>query len=67
MNAALENWFNAVDRLCFCIKHNYLPEKDWRAEYRDCIANIVKEHEDKFGPSSIYTNIIDINNKWKRE
>lgn len=38
-NAAIENWLNSVDRLCFCILKNYLKEKDWKAEYRDYIVD----------------------------
>jgi len=67
MNAAIENWLNAVDRLCFCIKNDYLKEKDWKAEYRDYIVDLVKQFEPRFGAASKYKNIIDINEKWLRE
>lgn len=66
-NSAIENWLNSVDILCFCIKSNYLKEKDWKMEYRDYIIDIVRTYEDKFGESSLYTNIKDINQKWLRE
>lgn len=66
-NSAIENWLNSVDRLCFCIKSNYLKEKDWKMEYRDYIIDIVRTYEDKFGESSLCTNIKDINQKWLRE
>ncbi|MCL2844811.1 MAG: hypothetical protein FWE23_05100 [Chitinivibrionia bacterium] len=66
INAALENWFNSIDRLCFCIKNEYLIEKDWKAEYRDYIIDVVKGHEGKFGVASKYKNIVDINEKWLR-
>ena len=36
-------------------------------EYRDYIIDIVRTYEDKFGESSLYTNIKDINQKWLRE
>ena len=29
LNSRLENWFNAVDRLAFCVLREYVPEKDW--------------------------------------
>jgi uncharacterized membrane-anchored protein YhcB (DUF1043 family) len=58
-NAAIENWLNSIDRLCFCIKNNYLIEKDWKVEYRDYIINVVKTFENKFGVASRYKNIID--------
>jgi len=67
LNTALENWFNSLDRLCFCIKKGYFKEKDWKAEYRDYIVEMVKTYPDKFGVSSKYKNIIDLNEKWLRE
>lgn len=44
-NSAIENWLNSVDRLCFCIKSNYLKEKDWKMEYRDYIIDIVRDRK----------------------
>lgn len=67
MNGYLENWLNASDRLAYCILKRYLPERDWRAEYRPYFAELVCDHAPKFGPGSLYTNIIDLNNKWQRE
>ena len=29
---AKENYFNVLDRLCFCILKGYLKERDWKAE-----------------------------------
>lgn len=65
-SCALENYLNSVDRLAYCILKDYLKDRDWRTEYRDYIQNIVRDHEEKFGAGSRYTNIIDINDKWKR-
>jgi len=67
LNGYLENWFNSSDRLAFCILKGYLAERDWKAEYRQYFADMVRSHEDSFGPGSIYTNVIDLNHKWKRE
>jgi len=63
----LENWFNAVDRIAFCILKDFVPEKDWRAEYREYIADIVKQHPDFFGAASRFRNIIDVHHKWQRQ
>jgi hypothetical protein len=60
MKGYLENWLNSADRLAYCILHDYLPERDWRSEYRDLFMCLVRNHEDQFGPKSIYTNIIDL-------
>lgn len=66
-SCALENYLNSVDRLAYCILKNYLKDRDWRSEYRDYILSIVRDNESLFGAGSRYTNIIDINDKWKRE
>ena len=67
LDARLENWFNAVDRLAFCILKDFVPEKDWRVEYRDYINNIVVKHGKFFPAGTHYRNILDLNNKWQRE
>lgn len=64
---AKENWFNSVDRLCYCIIKEYFPERDWKVDYKEYIRVLVDDHEDDFGPKTIYTNIIDLHEKWKRE
>jgi hypothetical protein len=66
LTVRLENWFNAVDRLAFCILKDYVPEKDWRAEYRQEIADIISSHPELFGPDSRYHNIKDIHARWQR-
>lgn len=67
LDSRLENWFNAVDRLAFCVLREYVPEKDWCVEYRDYISNIVIHHAKFFLPGSRYRNIIDLNNRWQRQ
>lgn len=66
IQTAIENYLNSLDRLCFCILRGYFKEGDWRPEYRDYVADAIQAYPNKFGPSSIYTNIIDLHNKWKR-
>lgn len=67
LNASLESWFNAVDRFAFCIRKKYLPESDWKSEYREMFLELVRVHADWFGNDSCYTNIIDLAKKWRRE
>lgn len=67
LESAVENWINSVDRLCFCIRKGYFPEKEWSIEYRDYIINLVRSNEGKFGPGSRYVHIIYLNNKWKEK
>jgi hypothetical protein len=54
MNACLENWLNAADRVAFCILRGYRVDKDWKTEYRGYFVELVKAHQDKYGPGSIY-------------
>lgn len=66
--AAVENWCNAVETLCFCINKAYINERDWRVQYRGYVATLVETYPKKFEEAtSGYTNIIDLNKKWKRE
>lgn len=67
MNGCLESWLNSADRLAFCILKRYLPERDWRVEYRTYFFELVRDHEAKFRANSLYTNILDLNGKWQRE
>lgn len=66
LDAVVQNYLNAVDRLAFCILNGFVPDKDWRTEYRNAIASDVKSYESKFGPSTPYRNILDLNAKWQR-
>lgn len=60
-----EAYLNAVDRLAFCILKNYFPEREWRVEYRDFIATDVADHEEYFGASTRFDNILKLHRKWK--
>lgn len=66
-NGYLENWFNSVERLCYCIRKGYLHERDWHSEYRGYLDELFHSHPEKFDPNSPYTNMIDLYNDWKRK
>lgn len=55
-----------ADRLAFCLLQNYLPESQWRAEYRNFFSRIIHEFPDHFGASCIYRNIRDLHDRWQR-
>ena len=64
--AMKENYFNALDRLCFCIRKGYIPEKEWEREYRNMIQKTIakEEFKDDFNPNtSPYKNIIKLNDR----
>jgi len=62
-----ENYFNSLDRLCFCILKQFLKEKDWKVEYRNLLHNTIQDNESDFGVSTPYKNVVDLNYKWQRE
>ena len=65
-NATKESYFNALDRLCYCIEKGYISDKDWRAEYRNLIHDVIVNYEDDFGEASPYNNIKNLNKKWQQ-
>lgn len=60
-----ENYFNSLDRLCYCIDKKYLADKDWRSEYRNMLKETIDVFHDDFGVSSPYRNIKKINELWQ--
>lgn len=60
-----ENYFNSLERLSFCIVKGYVPERDWKTEYRNMLKDTIKEFEDNFGPASPYKNIVKLNYDWQ--
>jgi hypothetical protein len=67
LNSAIEDYLNSIDRLAYCIDKGYFPEKDWKREYRRVIENVVQTYSDWLGVNSIYVNLIDLSNRWRRE
>lgn len=64
-NIAKEDYFNALDRLCFCLVKGYLPEAEWKIEYKDMIINVVEKNADMFALNSPHTNIKKVYEKLK--
>ncbi|MBG6016828.1 hypothetical protein I5F00_08470 [Proteus mirabilis] len=65
-NEATQMYLNGLDRLCFCVLKGYLDDINMRVEYQTIIASAVKDYPERFNQDSLYTNIIDVHNKWKR-
>jgi hypothetical protein len=65
-NVTKENYFNALDRLCYCIDKDYISDKDWRTEYRNLVHDIVSSYQEDFAEASPYNNIKKINKKWQQ-
>ena len=62
---AKENYFNIVDRFCYCIEKKYIDDLSWRVEYRNYIKNIVDAYPEDFNASTSYRHIANINNEWQ--
>ena len=60
-----ENYFNSLDRLCYCIDKKYLADKDWRSEYRNMLRDTIEAFPDDFNAASAYRNIKKINELWQ--
>ncbi|MBD3581559.1 hypothetical protein [Flavobacterium selenitireducens] len=67
INVSRENYLNALDRLSYCIIHNYLSDRDWKTEYRDIIFDAVDNFSECYGVSSRFRNTIKLYDKWKSE
>ena len=61
---AIENYLNVFDRLCYFILKQKLNEEDFRTEYRTMLSETIREFEDRFGASTIYRNMLKLNEKW---
>ena len=66
-NSAKENYFNALDRLSYCVLKDYLADKDWRAEYRNLLQQTIQTHAEDFNEASQFRNIKKLNAKWQAE
>lgn len=63
---AKENYFNALDRLCFCIRKGYIPEWDWRKEYQNMIHKTIEAYEKQdFGNATKYRNMLELDRQWQ--
>lgn len=64
-NEALEAYLNTIDRLCAAILRANIPEKDYRGDYAQFIANAMVTYSAKLGPETVHRNIVIAYNRWK--
>ncbi|MED3311232.1 hypothetical protein COK59_04705 [Bacillus thuringiensis] len=67
LNEAIENYLSSLDRLCACIRRNYVPEGEYRKDYREGIKTTIRNYTSHFGPGNPYINIVKLNDKWSEE
>jgi len=65
--AAKESYFNALDRLCYCILQGYLKDREWKNEYSSLLTDTVRSNRKEFQTGTYYINIVKIYKKWVEE
>jgi hypothetical protein len=63
--AEREGYLNAVDRLASSILNGQFPEKEMKQDYRDYIANVVKEFPDQFRVGTRYRKVVKLYEHWQ--
>ncbi len=64
-DAALSNWLNAMDRLCYFILEDKIPDQYYRSEWRNTLDDTVEKNPTWFTASTRFTNILDLRKRWK--
>ena len=54
LKSEYENYFNILDRICFCFLHKYIPEKEINKEYHNLINKIYESEDYKIKPDENY-------------
>ena len=52
-----KNYFNILDRICFCFLHKYIPEKEINKEYHNLIIKIYESEDYKIKPDENNNNL----------
>jgi hypothetical protein len=63
--AEKENYLNSVDRLASSILNGNFPEQEMKQDYRDLIAQTVREFTDEFQAGTHYRKTLTLYNKWQ--
>ena len=67
MRFFLMGYCRRFENAFFQHKVGTLKDKDWRAEYRNVILNVIREFPDDFNEASPFRNTKNINSKWQNE
>lgn len=62
-----EQYINALDRLCSCIVRGYIDEEQYRQDYRNGIAETIKNHKEFFGADTRHHNILAVHTAWSQD
>lgn len=64
-NHSKENYLNFLDTICLYVLEGYITETNFKKQYKDSIAKIIKLYKNDFGEDSAYDNIQKINTKFQ--
>jgi hypothetical protein len=65
LRSLANSYLNSVDRLAFCILKGYLPERDWRGEYKPMLERIFEGDNAELVKS--FDNIVALHQKWQNQ
>jgi hypothetical protein len=63
----VEQYLNALDRLCACIIRGDVDEARYRQDYRSGIQDAIDGHADHLGPNTRHPNIIKVHEAWRSD
>ena len=63
LNSEMDNYFQILDRVCFCFLHNYIPDDEINDEYFYLIKKIFEDVDYNKKISPYYNNLITYYNK----
>lgn len=66
LKGRIENYINALDRLAWCIRNKYLPEKQFREEYEGYLRGVVRDYNSCFLENTPYNNILYVVDRWNK-
>jgi hypothetical protein len=67
LNAAKENYFNAIDRLASSILIGHFPPDVMKQDYQEFITRVVREFPSDFDTGTRYRKVIKLFNRWQDE
>jgi hypothetical protein len=61
----LEQYLNALDRLCACIVRGDVNEERYRQDYRAGIQDVMDSHADLLGANTRHPNVVKVHQAWQ--
>lgn len=62
---AKEQYLNVLDRLCACIVRGFVDEEVYRRDYRELIAETIRDHAPAFQVGTRHYNVVTVHEAWR--